>query len=116
VIVLLGDCFMADRGELGPGSYVGNPPTMLHGPMMSQRGSLMVIHNAAAQGFETFDSFPRAEDLTRWYLEHASLYAEPHTVPWPETEAYAMWSELVRGTEVPAFPRYLEDEGHGSAR
>ena len=113
VIFLLGDCFMADRGLLGPGSYVGNPPTMLHGPMMSQRGSLMVIHNTAAQGFETYDTFPHGEDLTRWYLEHASLYDEPLTVPWAETEGHAVWSELVRGLKVPAFPRYLDDGAQG---
>ena len=110
VLFLTGDCLMADRGVLGPGSYVGNPRGMLHGPMVSQKGCLMLIHNSAPQGFETYDTFPDARPLVEWYLQNASLYQEPSTIPWEETMAYRAWKAMGEGERASAFPTYLEDD------
>ena len=45
IIVLGGDLLMLGRGIHGPGSYLNNPAWHEHGPFVTARGSLLLVHS-----------------------------------------------------------------------
>tara|TARA_B110000438_G_scaffold260526_1_gene270629 strand:- start:447 stop:1334 length:888 start_codon:yes stop_codon:yes gene_type:complete len=76
---LSGDFFMPSTGFQAPGSYLTNPPGHIHGPLVSQRGCVMLVHTDSPAGFE-FHEPPIKETILEGYLEQTSWLDPPSHV------------------------------------
>jgi len=73
---LAGDFFMPGTGLQAPGSYLTNPPGHIHGPLVSQRGSVMLVHTDSPAGFD-FHEPPIDQKVLEGHLEKESWLDEP---------------------------------------
>ncbi len=73
---LSGDFFMPGTGLQASGSYLTNPPGHIHGPLVSQRGSVMLVHTDSPAGFD-FHEPPIDQKVLEGHLEKESWLDEP---------------------------------------
>ena len=89
IIWLAGDFFMPGTGRQAAGSYVGNPPSHRHGPLLTQRGCILLVHTDAPADF-CFHDPPVPPALISAYMDGVSWLETPRHLPlplvppWPE--------------------------------
>ena len=66
---------MPERGFCGAGTCLANPAGLWHGPLLSQRGTLMLVHTSGPVGSD-FTDFEAGPEVTEHYLDGGS-YIEP---------------------------------------
>ena len=76
IIWLAGDFFMPSTGRQAIGSYLGNPPGYVHGPLMTQRGCMLLVHTDAPASF-CFHEPPVETALINSYMDGVSWLHEP---------------------------------------
>ena len=83
IIWLSGDFFMPGTGRQAAGSYVGNPRHHRHGPLLTQRGCILLVHTDAPADF-CFHEPPMTAELIASYLDGVSWLEDPVHVRSPE--------------------------------
>lgn len=83
IIWLAGDFFMPGTGRQAAGSYVGNPSFHKHGPLLTQRGCILLVHTDAPADF-CFHEPPMTAELIGSYMDGVSWLADPVHVRSPE--------------------------------
>jgi len=76
IIWLAGDFFMPGTGRQAAGSYVGNPPHHRHGPLLTQRGCILLVHTDAPADF-CFHEPPMTAELIASYMDGISWLEDP---------------------------------------
>ena len=76
IVWLSGDFFMPGTGRQAAGSYVGNPPHHRHGPLLTQRGCILLVHTDAPADF-CFHEPPMPGELIASYMDGVSWLEEP---------------------------------------
>lgn len=124
IILLAGDCFLLNEGQMGLGSVVVHPQEWYHAPFVSRSGAIILVHTDAPMGFPwpprpyPHGAERAAEwlDTTPWdaptphvpWADHpmaADQEADPAYRAWRETGAgRARWGDGDPGTEVPFLP------------
>ena len=90
IIWLAGDFFMPGTGRQAAGSYVGNPSFHRHGPLLTQRGCILLVHTDAPADF-CFHDPPVPESLISAYMDGVSWLERPEHLslpmgpPWDST-------------------------------
>ncbi len=82
IIWLSGDFFMPGTGRQAAGSYVGNPSFHRHGPLLTQRGCILLVHTDAPADF-CFHDPPIPASLISAYMEGVSWLEAPRHMPLP---------------------------------
>ena len=82
IIWLAGDFFMPGTGRQAAGSYVGNPSFHRHGPLLTQRGCILLVHTDAPADF-CFHEPPVPESLLSAYMDGVSWLEQPEHVAIP---------------------------------
>lgn len=80
IIWLAGDFFMPGTGRQAAGSYVGNPSHHRHGPLLTQRGCILLVHTDAPADF-CFHDPPIPASLISAYMEGVSWLEAPRHMP-----------------------------------
>ena len=83
IIWLAGDFFMPGTGRQAAGSYVGNPSFHRHGPLLTQRGCILLVHTDAPADF-CFHEPPMTAELIASYMDGVSWLEDPVHVGSPE--------------------------------
>ncbi|MDX2224766.1 MAG: hypothetical protein SFV21_18580 [Rhodospirillaceae bacterium] len=123
IILLQGDCFLVNEGQMGIGSVVGHPQEWYHAPFVSRSGALILVHTDAPMGFPWPPRpYPEARKLCGAYLDGAPYDAPTPHVPWhdhpiralqEQSADYQAWRASAEGqkwggyettTEVPYRP------------
>ena len=76
IVWLSGDFFMPGTGRQAAGSYVGNPPHHRHGPLLTQRGCILLVHTDAPADF-CFHEPPMPGELIASYMDGISWLEDP---------------------------------------
>lgn len=76
IIWLSGDFFMPGTGRQAAGSYVGNPSFHRHGPLLTQRGCILLVHTDAPADF-CFHEPPMTAELIGSYMDGVSWLQDP---------------------------------------
>lgn len=85
IILLQGDCFLVNEGQMGIGSVVVHPQEWYHAPFFSRSGALILVHTDAPMGFPWPPRpYPEAEALAAAYLDAAPWDVPTTHVPWEE--------------------------------
>ncbi|MGI9658030.1 MAG: cupin domain-containing protein [Gaiellaceae bacterium] len=87
VIFLSGDFSMPERGEHAAGSLLNNPAELKHGGLMTQKGSVMILHCDAPMGAE-FTPIPKGEEIVEHYHDSTSWLADPKHAKWVDSPQY----------------------------
>jgi hypothetical protein len=87
IVWLTGDFMMPRRGIHGPGSFLGNPAELKHGGLMTQAGTLMILHCDAPMGAE-FTEIPNGQQIVENYLDTTSWLNPPGHTPWEDCAQY----------------------------
>ncbi len=82
IIWLTGDFFMPGTGRQAAGSYVGNPSHHRHGPLLTQRGCILLVHTDAPADF-CFHDPPITPALISAYMDGVSWLENPRHLPLP---------------------------------
>lgn len=82
IIWLAGDFFMPGTGRQAAGSYVGNPSHHRHGPLLTQRGCILLVHTDAPADF-CFHDPPIPQALISAYMDRVSWLEAPVHLPLP---------------------------------
>ena len=123
IILLQGDVFLINEGQMGIGSVVGHPQEWYHAPFVSRSGALIMVHTDGPMGFPWPPrEYPEADKLCACYLETATFETPTEHVPWDEhpiaamqeaSSEYQAWRKSPEGqkwggyedtTEVPELP------------
>ena len=97
MVWLAGDLLMPERGMHAPGSFLANPAGLKHGPLLTARGSLLMLHCEAPMGAQF-------SELTNDDGEEvgAQLVADFHDgESWLETPRHTDWNQR---REQPIYP------------
>lgn len=92
---LTGDFFMPGTGRQASGSYLVNPPGHVHGPLVSQRGCVILVHTDSPAGFE-FHEPPVELTIFENYLQRNSWLEEPIHTRWSDCPERTMLKSLDR--------------------
>lgn len=90
---LTGDFFMPGTGRQAKGSHLVNPPGHIHGPLVSQRGCVMLVHTDSPAGFE-FHEPPVERSIFENYLEQNSWLEEATHTRWSNCSEKVMFKTL----------------------
>ncbi len=103
IVWLTGDFMMPERGIHGPGSFLGNPAELKHGGLMTQAGTLMILHCDAPMGAE-FTEIPNGKEIVENYLDTTSWLNPPGHTDWVDCPQYEMnpKTEPTYNPKVPA--------------
>lgn len=123
IILLQGDCFLVNEGQMGIGSVVVHPQEWYHAPFASRSGALILVHTDAPMGYPWPPrDYPDATELAAAYLDSAAWDLPTAHVPWvdhplagrqDQSAAYqawrrgpdsALWGNKDTGDRVPARP------------
>lgn len=123
IILLQGDCFLINEGQMGTGSVVVHPQEWYHAPFASRSGALILVHTDAPMGFPWPPrDYPEVDTLVGAYLDDARWDLPTGHVPWcdhplatlQETSASYqawrtggesnLWGDQEAGTQVPYRP------------
>ena len=99
IIFLSGDFLMPERGWCGPGTVLSHPPSLPHGPLMTQRGCLLLGQTDKPVGIE-WKAFPAGAELTEHYLDTAPYVEHPSSERWLDRSEYRAWLGFVGGDEA----------------
>lgn len=123
IILLQGDCFLANEGQMAMGSVVCHPQEWYHAPFASRGGALILVHTDGPMGYPwpTRD-YPNGKDLCTKYVDTLPLdepvrhinwpdhplcaeqEANPEYQAWRKTKEGQKWGGYEEGTEVPFIP------------
>ena len=104
IIWLTGDFLMPGTGIQAAGSYVANPADYVHGPLLTQRGAVLLVHTDTPAGF-CFHEPPIAADLIDRYMDDRSWLDAPVHTPWASCpESSERYTEGIPDARV-AAPR-----------
>jgi hypothetical protein len=78
---------MPDRGVIAPGSYLGNPAGLQHGPMVTQFGSLILVHTDEPISQPAWRC-EGAQEFANGYRELTSWLEPPRHTDWAELPDY----------------------------
>ncbi|MFN3592151.1 MAG: hypothetical protein ACK4TG_08180 [Thermaurantiacus sp.] len=124
IILLAGDCFLLNEGQMGLGSVVVHPQEWYHAPFVSRSGALILVHTDAPMGFPWPPRpYPGGRELAEAYLDLAPWDAPTSHAPWDEHPLAAVqeadpewqdwrrsgdgqnrWGDANRGDRVPHIP------------
>ncbi len=123
IILLQGDCFLVNEGQMGIGSVVGHPQEWYHAPFVSRSGALILVHTDAPMGFPWPPRpYPEARKLCGAYLDGAPFdVPTPHVAwddhplkslqessaeyqAWRQSPAGQQWGGYETTTQVPYRP------------
>ncbi len=101
IILLQGDCFLLNEGQMGIGSVVVHPQEFYHAPFASRSGALILVHTDAPMGYPWPPrDYPEVEKIVGAYLDDARWDVPTQHVDWPdhplkaiqeESAAYQSW-------------------------
>jgi hypothetical protein len=107
IILLQGDCFLVNEGQMGIGSVVVHPQEWYHAPFVSRSGAVILVHTDAPMGYPWPPrDYPEAEKLAAAYLDAAPWDVPTQHIPWREhpiaaqqeaSAAYQAWRRLPCG-------------------
>ena len=83
IIWLTGDFLMPQRGLHAPGSLLANPPELKHGPLLTMRGNVQILHCNAPMGAD-FHFFDGGAEIQEHFQDNASWIDEPVHKEWTE--------------------------------
>lgn len=108
IILLQGDVFLINEGQMGIGSVVGHPQEWYHAPFVSRGGALILVHTDAPMGFPWPPRpYPEARKLCGAYLDNLPLDESAAHVPWEdhplraiqdESATYQAWRKTQEGS------------------
>ena len=123
IILLQGDCFLINEGQMGIGSVVGHPQEWYHAPFVSRSGALILVHTDSPMGFPWPPrEYPESRKLCGHYLDTAPFDVptehvawEDHPIKdmqensadyqaWRKSEEGQLWGGYEKTTEVPYRP------------
>jgi hypothetical protein len=123
IILLQGDCFLVNEGQMGIGSVVVHPQEWYHAPFYSRSGALILVHTDAPMGFPWPPRpYPEAGKLAAAYFDAAPWDIPTEHVDWADhplarmqedSQAYqewrrsgdsAKWGDEDPGQQVPYMP------------
>ncbi|MFQ3664857.1 MAG: hypothetical protein SNJ79_02315 [Sphingomonadaceae bacterium] len=124
ILLLAGDCFLLNEGQMGLGSVVVHPQEWYHAPFVSRSGAIILVHTDAPMGFPWPPRpYPKGAeraaewlDTTAWdqptahmpWADHpmaAAQEADPAYIAWRKTgEGRNLWGDSDTGAEVPFMP------------
>lgn len=98
IILLAGDCFLLNEGQMGLGSVVVHPQEWYHAPFVSRTGALILVHTDAPMGFPWPPRpYPDADALAAAYLDGAD---------WSQTPPHVDWADHPLATAQETSPAY----------
>lgn len=98
IILLNGDCFLVNEGQMGIGSVVVHPQEWYHAPFVSRGGALILVHTDAPMGFPWPPrDYPQAHELAAAYLDAA---------PWDVPTEHVCWADHPIAAQQEASPEY----------
>jgi hypothetical protein len=123
IILLQGDCFLVNEGQMGIGSVVVHPQEWYHAPFASRSGALILVHTDAPMGFPWPPRpYPEVEKLTAIYLDNAPWDVPTEHVAWADhpiaalqeesrdyqawrkSDGTNLWGDKDPGTTIPYMP------------
>lgn len=93
IIFLTGDLMMPNRGWGGPGTLLVNPADYPHGPYVSQRGTLLLVHSTVPMP-TAYTDFPAGPEICEHYIEATPLIDSPCSEHWDERSEKAVWEGM----------------------
>jgi hypothetical protein len=93
ILFIAGDLLMPNRGWGGPGTLLVNPPGYPHGPYVSQKGILLLIHSTSPMP-TSYTDFPAGPEICAHYLETTPLVEHTCTDPWHVRPEKAAWEAM----------------------
>ncbi|MEZ5098612.1 MAG: hypothetical protein R3C15_02135 [Thermoleophilia bacterium] len=90
VIWLAGDFLMPERGLHSAGSVLNNPAELKHGGLMTQKGTVMLLHCNSPMGAE-FNEIENGKEIVEHYHDCTSWLVEPKHTPWSETPQFPLY-------------------------
>jgi len=93
IILLTGDLLMPKRGWGGPGTLLLNPAVHPHGPYVSQKGTLLLVHCTTPMP-TAYTDFPAGPEICAHYLETTPLVEHTCTDPWHIRPEQAVWEGM----------------------
>ncbi len=97
MVWLTGDLLMPERGMHAAGSYLSNPPDLKHGPLLTAKGSLLLLHCDKPMGAEFHDLQDADGEEVGTALKAAFLDGES----WLKQPQHADWDNR---PEHPIYP------------
>lgn len=101
IILLQGDVFLVNEGQMGIGSVVVHPQEWYHAPFASRSGAVILVHTDAPMGYPWPPrDYPEADKLAGAYLDGAPWDVPTEHVAWDdhpiakmqeESKAYQAW-------------------------
>lgn len=117
-VVLTGDVFLADRGLLGPGSYIAFPQEFWHAVLATQGGAQMIVHSNSPMGYPwVLRDYPLGQRMVDDYLDTMPLARPVKHTPWAETH-YPEWQkspEFQAWLASDAAKPWASEEARGAA-
>jgi len=96
ILFLAGDLLMPNRGWGGPGTLLLNPADYPHGPYVSQKGILLLVH-ATSPMATAYTDFPAGPEICEHYVETTPLVENFRTDPWHDRPERAVWEGMTEG-------------------
>jgi len=110
MVWLSGDLMMAERGSHAAGSFLANPAGLKHGPLLTAKGSLLMLHCDAPMGAEFHDLFDEegnevGSEIKRAFHDGTSWLDMPEHRDWQECSEYDLYPN--------SEPVYVEHDNKG---
>tara|TARA_X000001036_G_scaffold424423_1_gene449438 strand:- start:4464 stop:5387 length:924 start_codon:yes stop_codon:yes gene_type:complete len=107
MVWLAGDLMMPERGMHAAGSFLANPPGLAHGPLLTAKGSLLMLHCDAPMGAEFNDLFDSegneiGTEIRRTFHDGTSWLEAPKHSDWEDCPEYDLYPN--------SEPHYVERE------
>lgn len=123
IILLQGDVFLINEGQMGIGSVVGHPQEWYHAPFASKSGAMILVHTDSPMGYPwPGRDYPNGRELASEYLDNLPWDAPTEHIPWEQhplrenqeaskayhawrkTDAGALWGDNDKGKQIPELP------------
>ena len=105
MVWLNGDLLMPERGLHSAGSFLANPPGLKHGPLLTSKGSLLMLHCDTPMGAEFYDlrdaeGVEIGTELKRAFQDGESWLKLPKHTDWKDRPEYSIYpnTDLVYAT------------------
>lgn len=85
IILLQGDCFLVNEGQMAPGSVVSHPQEWYHAPFVSRGGAMILVHTDGPMGYPWPPRpYPHAKEICTDYVESLPFDEPVKHVPWQD--------------------------------